>query len=69
MIEMIWIAAFGFNVVLVPEDTKFKDMAACERFGREMAPRTADYTRGVFKLDWNVNVQIEFHCAVGGTPA
>lgn len=69
MIGLVWIAAFGANVAVLGEVTTFPDRAACEQFGRQMAPRAADYARGMFKLNWSINVVVEFHCAVNGQPA
>lgn len=69
MVKLLWIAAFGYNVALVPEDTTFRDMQACQAFGRSMASRTADYTRGMFKLGWSIEVHVGFHCAIDGQPA
>lgn len=73
MIKLAWAFAFmtaqGAATGPVGEMRTFDTMEACQAFGREMTPRTADFVRGAFKLDWSVKVAVAFHCQETGEPA
>lgn len=53
----------------IPEMTKFKSETECTEFGKGMAPRVADFTRGMLRLDWTVPVHVTFRCAPAGQDA
>jgi hypothetical protein len=53
----------------LPEATKFKDDAECQAFGKQMAPRLADWVRGMFQLDWRAPIAVGFECRIAGDPA
>ena len=69
MIGLMLVAVFGVNIALLSETTTFKDRVECEAFAKTMAPRTADYARGKFNLDWSDEVHIEHQCFAKGQPA
>lgn len=73
MIMLIWFVALmtaqGPAVHSISETTTFHDQAACEAFGKEMSPRTADYARGRMMLDWGDPVHVAFKCEPNGQPA
>lgn len=69
MIGLVWVAVFGAYIFVIPEATTFEDRTTCEKFGAEMSSRAADYARGRFKLDWSIDVHVEFQCHANGQPA
>lgn len=74
MIKIIWFVAVMladgqpmFSVIT--EATTFDDRAACAVFGKDMAPRVADYARGAMSLNWDEKVEVAFECKANGQPA
>lgn len=53
----------------LPESTKFSDETECIAFGKQMAPRVADWVRGMFQLNWGAPVAVRFECKPSGDPA
>lgn len=72
MIALIWFAVLmtphGSAVLPIQETTTFATMDECKVFGEKMKSRTADYARGLARLDWNAPIYVAFKCAPAGQP-
>lgn len=72
MFKLLWaaiaITSQGPVMHVIPETTKFESRDACEKFGKDMSPRMADWYRGALKAEWHVEIQTDFKCEPAGQP-
>jgi|GEM_PF-6012934 len=72
MITLVWLALIvtsnGYVAVPIPESSEFRTAEECRAFGEKMAPRLADYARGMVRADWRQKVDVIFECSAPGQP-